>query len=63
MLFIFHFVQVLQQCKSQVAASKPDPYYGHVNTTHLYIQFIMHYLQVTSALQLDNLYCGPGGVS
>ena len=63
MLFIFYFVQVPQQCKSPVAASKPDPYYRHENTTHLYTQFIMHYLHVTSALQADNLYCGPGGVS
>ena len=49
-----------QQCKSQVAACKPDPYYGHENTVDLYTQFILH---VPSTLQPDNLYCGPGGVS
>ena len=63
MLFICYFVQVPQQYKSPVAASKPDPYYGYEKTTHLYTQFIMHYLHVTSALQPDNIYCGPGGVS
>ena len=39
---ILYFVQVPQQYKSPVAASKPDPYYRHENTAHLCTQFIMN---------------------
>ena len=39
---ILYFVQVSQQCKSPVEASKPDSYYRHENTAHICTQFIMH---------------------